>query len=640
MSRRGKTPRISFAPCTLLLCLFCLACGGQDQNEVAAAIESYQKNGASQAVSQLEKLSQASPDNGDLRLYHGLALRDLGRLDEAISQLRSAIDLSDDSGRAHALLGNILRSQGKYEDAIEHLNMATKALPKEAAAWNNLGLALASAGNYEKALETYDQALGLAPNDPVPHYNQGELYRRLEQLPNAERSLTKALELSPDNCYVIFALAEVKFALDKVAEARGHYSKILALSPKELATRRGRILFQLGRAYFADRYFESATRSLKAAQRAGYDRNTIGLWQAIVLHEEGKFKVALELLDGIPQGSWEDLPKVAHYRGLCLYELERYNQALESFQQALDFGLPPIPIATRMGLSYLKLFDAIEPAKRSAPGPQALIAKAHALFDGTLRLAPQNLAAHMGRARAYFKAREPENALEAIDHVLSNISKNHAPAYLIKGLCLYDSTKLDAAISSLARYLRVKPESGRVRLFLAQVLAESGRLDDAVREFTAGIAVCPRDWDAKLMLSWVFTQQSNYVGASKLLLTILSAADDRTVLSEARKMYDLITRPFRALLFPETAEPAGPPPVVPGSLEYIKGKLQGPNALLTQVLDGPGSSGAKRKLQDNIRELIIDYNALRRKRLFLDDSDRSFYRNEIKRLIEAFKDGS
>ena len=633
---RDKQPLHALLSVALLsLVLLFVGCLEDDETKARQAIETYRRGDLNKAYSELEALTKTQPKNATLVLYLALTARDLGKNDVALKKLEKCIELNPQNGQAHSLLGSLLRDQQKLDGAVAHHKKATELLAKSSAAWNNLGLTLATAGRFEEALKAYDQALQVSPRDPVPLYNQGELYRRLKQLPRAEQSLERALELAKDNGFILFSLAETEYALGKIAEALSHYNTIVALNPKELKPRMGRVFYQLGRAYLEDGDLDSAHRSFIQAQRAAYPKERIALFKGKIFYERRSYQKALAQFKLIPQEQWSAIPETAYYVGLCLYEQGQYEKALQSLQQALATNLPKAPILTRMGLTYLRLFDKVDPMKR-AKRAQVLVNKARGLFDKALAADPSHIPAMMGRARSDYKAGKANKALNLTRRVIV-LKPNHSPAHLLLGLCFYEMDKVNEAAKSIYRYVEANPKEGRVILFLAQIYMETGDLRASIEFFQKGLSLVPSDWDAHLMLSSVYSQQGKYLAAADILLGVLRKADDPKILAEARRMYELITKPFRALLFPDPARKKEKEPIVPGSLEYIKGKLEPAFKLRQAIRDGTAAASARKKLQDKIRKLIVDYTELKRKRLFLDDADRLYYKSEIRKLITFFK---
>ncbi len=103
----------------------------------------------------------------------GIALRDLGQLDEAIACLREAITLDPNAPEPHNNLGLALQGKGQLDEAIVAFRRAIALNPNLAEVHNNLGIALADKGQLDGAIAAHRQAIALKPNLAKAHYNLG-----------------------------------------------------------------------------------------------------------------------------------------------------------------------------------------------------------------------------------------------------------------------------------------------------------------------------------------------------------------------------------------------------------------------------------------------------------------------------------
>ncbi|WUU12666.1 tetratricopeptide repeat protein [Streptomyces sp. NBC_00663] len=131
---------------------------------------------AVQAHTRARDLYQAAEERpGEATAWNnlGLALREVGRVEEAVQAHTRARDLhqaaGDRPGEATAWnnLGLALREVGRVEEAVQadtrarDLFQAAGDRPREATAWNNLGLALEEAGRAVEAVEAYGTSLAI-----------------------------------------------------------------------------------------------------------------------------------------------------------------------------------------------------------------------------------------------------------------------------------------------------------------------------------------------------------------------------------------------------------------------------------------------------------------------------------------------
>ena len=128
----------------------------------------------------------------------GVALFDLGKIDEAISHYQEVLRIKPNNAEAHNNLGVAVIKLGKIEAAIAHYLRAIQLEPQYAEAHNNLGNALAEQGKLNEAITYYSQALKIKPTYVKAHNNLGVALARQGRFDKAIARFKKALELQPD----------------------------------------------------------------------------------------------------------------------------------------------------------------------------------------------------------------------------------------------------------------------------------------------------------------------------------------------------------------------------------------------------------------------------------------------------------
>jgi Flp pilus assembly protein TadD len=131
-----------------------------------------------QAVDIYRRVLELAPDWIDARINLGVALYQLGRIDDARVEFYSAVELDPLNGVSHYNLGCVLEEQGEIDEAIEHLQRAARAMPAHADVHFNLALAYEQSGVRRMAREEWMLYLRLAPSGPWA----GQARARLKQL--------------------------------------------------------------------------------------------------------------------------------------------------------------------------------------------------------------------------------------------------------------------------------------------------------------------------------------------------------------------------------------------------------------------------------------------------------------------------
>ncbi len=119
-----------------------------------------------QAIHQYERVLELAPDWIDAHINRGVALYQLGRVDDAKAAFLTAVQLDPLNGISRYNLGCVLEEQGEVEDAIRHLRRAAKAMPGHADVHFNLALAYEKKNERRLAREEWVLYLRYAPNGP------------------------------------------------------------------------------------------------------------------------------------------------------------------------------------------------------------------------------------------------------------------------------------------------------------------------------------------------------------------------------------------------------------------------------------------------------------------------------------------
>jgi len=119
-----------------------------------------------QAVESYREVLALAPEWIDAHINLGVALYQLGRVEEARDQFAAAVQLDPLSGISRYNLGCVLEEQGHIDEAIDHLRRAARAMPGHADVHFNLALAYEKRGERDLARTEWVAYLRHAPNGP------------------------------------------------------------------------------------------------------------------------------------------------------------------------------------------------------------------------------------------------------------------------------------------------------------------------------------------------------------------------------------------------------------------------------------------------------------------------------------------
>jgi tetratricopeptide (TPR) repeat protein len=117
-----------------------------------------------QAAETYRRVLDLAPDWIDAHINLGVALYQMGRLEEAHTEFLAAVELDPSNGISRYNLGCVLEEQGKIDEAVEHLRYAARAMPGHSDVFFNLALAYEKRGERRLAREQWTLYLRCAPN--------------------------------------------------------------------------------------------------------------------------------------------------------------------------------------------------------------------------------------------------------------------------------------------------------------------------------------------------------------------------------------------------------------------------------------------------------------------------------------------
>jgi tetratricopeptide (TPR) repeat protein len=106
-------------------------------------------------------------DDSDICFNYGVALSELGRVEESLVPLNKCLKLDPSYDNAAIAIGVSLSKLKRYDEAEAVLRAAAKIQPDNALVKQNLAATLARAGKYMEALPYFRQAASLAPDNPA-----------------------------------------------------------------------------------------------------------------------------------------------------------------------------------------------------------------------------------------------------------------------------------------------------------------------------------------------------------------------------------------------------------------------------------------------------------------------------------------
>jgi tetratricopeptide (TPR) repeat protein len=187
-----------------------------------------------EAVRYLTAALAARPSSVGAHGNLGLALADLGKLDEAIAIYRQAITIDPKSAQAHTNLGALLCDRnGDYPAAIAAFRKALAVDPQYVSAQFNLGVALNKQGKVDEAIAAFRKAIALDPQDALAYGPLGVLLAdHKKDIEGAIAAFRNAVKLHPKDTRSHYSLGICLHRQGKEEEAIAAFRRALSLNPK------------------------------------------------------------------------------------------------------------------------------------------------------------------------------------------------------------------------------------------------------------------------------------------------------------------------------------------------------------------------------------------------------------------------
>ena len=282
---------------TFAAALVITGCGGQTTSYTQAGMDAMASLDYAAAA---ENFEQAIANGEDERLI----LRGQGML--------SMTSLNYDE--AAELFTRTLRlSDGVPEDLDYDLNYYLAA-----AYYNN--------GQPEEAVGVYDAILNLRPGEYKALYLRGTVKLEQGSFDEAYGDFTRAMELSTGNY-------DLAIDIYKAMAAQGYKEAGRDMLSQLLAANSGMSEYDMGRFsyYLAD--YEEARTHLEKADKG--DEALITLYLGRTYEALGDYNYAISLYNSYLDKDHSD-PRIYNQMGLCQMKMERYSEALSSFQAAIN----------------------------------------------------------------------------------------------------------------------------------------------------------------------------------------------------------------------------------------------------------------------------------------------------------------
>lgn len=164
-----------------------------------------------EAISLLEPLEIANPDNLDLEWALGMALARAGRPREALTRVEK-VATRGHNGEAYQLAAVLHMGLTEFDEARSDAEAAIRINPNASNAYLTLAMLDGYSGDEKSAAEEYVKALKANPRNLQARTHLGIIYYNQRKLDDARQQFDEALTLNPKSFLALYELARVERA--------------------------------------------------------------------------------------------------------------------------------------------------------------------------------------------------------------------------------------------------------------------------------------------------------------------------------------------------------------------------------------------------------------------------------------------
>ncbi len=300
-------------------------------------------------IEEIDRAVQGNPTLYEPMLHKAKALELQGMKNEAVLTYKEIVEHKP-TGPGPSSVENLYWKGvaageiGQNQSALDTFNRILVRNPRHVNALVGKGSVLSQMRNPEQALEVYDKALAVSPNQGLVWYQKANTERDLGRLNEALVSYGKATTAEPHMKEAWYGRGLVNYAVENLRESLRDFLEVLEKDPSHMGANKMKSAIETRLNEQVDGALEV---SLKTLERKGIIPTSTGGRGVIVGSSMSQGPTKEELV----------------YNGIRLFSQERYQEALESFNQAIELDDQDYTLFEWMGDTLAKLVrysEAIE----------------------------------------------------------------------------------------------------------------------------------------------------------------------------------------------------------------------------------------------------------------------------------------
>jgi tetratricopeptide (TPR) repeat protein len=473
----------------------------------------------------------------------GRVYQDFEKPERAEAEFRAALELDAGVRRAHYYLGLLLLTKGErsqFEAAAAEFAAEVEIAPDDLLANLELGSVLVEMRRAEEALEPLERVARDGPAQARTFYYLGRAQLAQGRFPEAVESLRRALTLAEEQSAKAEAVRLIQNQLGRALQRAGkreeaavHFAEAQRLSAERSAADRERL-----ERYLANEPEEpeaagttpvpvieaSPLAELSPSERKEINRRVRSILArtyfnlGVMQTQAKRFARAADMFENTADVD-PDFPQVQSSLGVALFNARQFEEATGPLGRAFAASSGDVALGRLLAMAWLNIQDYPKAAEllRDDPGRST---------DPSLQFA-------YGLALV-----RSDRAAEA-EPVFASLLARHgdsAELSVLMGQASAQQGDFAAAVESLQRALRLKPDVAEAHAALGVIYLKQGRMEEAERALRAELAVRPDDLQSRQNLAVVLEAEQRPEEAVELLRGLLEVrpgfADARYLLGK------------------------------------------------------------------------------------------------------------
>lgn len=348
------------------------------------------------------------------------------------------------------LKANTLMLEENYEEAISYYDRLIEQEPNEEKYYYAKAICLSNLEEYEKAAEVYKKLISISDNknfldsvaycyylakdysNSIDYYNKYLEYLEAEAESNKDKSDYYSETGDVDLCEmysdaasdfdeqiekIYTMIANCYYMKDDYTNAMKNYDYVLELNPYNFEA-----IFAKAEWYRKQKCYNAALeRYLSLPDTDIISAKIIILTNIALCYDEIKqHDMALNYYERVLEISPQNSVAIFN-KGACLYELQKYDKALEFIHKSIDLGFDNIKEAYRI-IIYCYMY-------------KGMFSEAIEYCQKVLKLDPNNAEALLNEGDCYMREGKIAQAIEYTEQAIANNVETLSRAYSILGDC-------------------------------------------------------------------------------------------------------------------------------------------------------------------------------------------------------------